>query len=111
MKILLQDKENSLFFRRLGMWTASFQEAFDFKQARIAMDFVSLYAIENTRILVVSVTAGRRVQMLPFDLPAGAAASARPAIPAVPQPDELHPGILEASLEPAGASLAGHARK
>jgi hypothetical protein len=70
MKIFVQHKETLLFFEKLDSWTSNQQDAFDFKQARIAMDFANLYSIENVRIVVVVSTSGGRTQMLPFEIPA-----------------------------------------
>ena len=70
MKIFLQHKESSLFFQKLDAWTASYKEAFDFKQARKAMEFANLYDMDNVRILVISLTSRGRVHMLPFEIEA-----------------------------------------
>jgi|GEM_PF-3404100 hypothetical protein len=72
MKILLQHKETSLFFQKLDTWTSSCRDAFDFKQARKAIDFAQLYEIPNVRILVVTVNNTGRMHMLPFELPVAA---------------------------------------
>jgi hypothetical protein len=72
MKIFLQHKASSLFFEKLDRWTAAYNEAFDFRQARKAIEFAGLYGIDNVRVLVVSVTRAGRVQMLPFEIPEAA---------------------------------------
>ncbi|HWY73987.1 MAG TPA: hypothetical protein VN281_00135 [Verrucomicrobiae bacterium] len=69
MKIFLQHKETLLFFEKLDSWTPNHYTAFDFKQARMAMDFANLYSIRDVRILVVAPTSGGHMQMLPFEIP------------------------------------------
>jgi hypothetical protein len=86
MKILLQHKDSSLFFQRLDTWTASSRDAFDFKQARKAIDFVQLYDLDNVRILVVSVNGSGRMHMLPFELPSPLTPGLTPASAPFPAP-------------------------
>ena len=69
MKIYLQHKETSRFLQKLDAWTENYQSAFDFQQARKAIEFVKLHSLDHVQIMVVATTKRGTVHKLPFEIP------------------------------------------
>jgi len=52
MKILLQHARTGLYFRGLGDWTASTQDALDFQHSQRAIDFAHQHGLGGVQIAV-----------------------------------------------------------
>ena len=52
MKILLQHSRTRLYFRGLGDWTASHNDAFDFQHSQKAIDYARKHGLASVQIAV-----------------------------------------------------------
>jgi len=52
MKILLQHRQNRLYFRRPRVWTADLQAAFDFERTAKAIEFAHAHDLNDVQLVV-----------------------------------------------------------